>query len=590
MNRTLRMSIALLLCLALGISLAACSPTANGPAAEPTPGEATTAPTDAPQSAGKFVAGKYEGEANGFGGLMKVSVEVDENAILSVEVTENAETTGIGSNAVDKLPPAIVEAQSLAVDVISGCTISSGALLAAVESALVKAGADVTSLYEKAGAGAALPAAEDATTDIVVIGGGGAGMAAAMEAKNQGKDVILVEKLAMLGGTTALASTAFNAGGSSVQMAMNPPFTADDYYKKLIGTGSDDPLMRVMADRSGADVDWLIDMGADMSRVINGSQHTPADGSAYGSMLVAVLTKQVGDLQIDCRLQTKATELVTDGDKVVGVKVEGPNGAYTINAKAVILATGGFASNPAMVDKYTPQWSGYPSTASVGATGDGITLATSVGAAIGNMDQASPQTVAFDTGTSVVSLTNVRYNGAILVNKEGKRFVNELSTTGPLGSAIKEQTDGGAFLLFDQAAVDNAALMQTYKDAGYFEEAGSLEDLANMIKIDAAELAKTVTAYQGFFDKGEDTEFGRKESMFSRLDKAPFYCAWITPANQTTLGGLVIDTGARVMNEGGLAIEGLYAGGETTCSGGQGITRAIVLGRLAAVTAIEDIK
>ncbi len=451
------------------------------------------------------------------------------------------------------------------------------------------------------------------TTDIVVVGGGGAGMAAALAANSKDVDVILLEKLSEMGGTTLYASTAVNAGGSSVQMkgeayaadantdatsgasesdepSADGTYTARDYYRKLVGNKDvDDPSLKNLAILSGKMVDWLIGMGADLGTVINGSQHITSDGSAMGKMLVPVLVKNLEDAGIDYRKNSNVTDLIMDGDKVVGVIVDNGTEEYEIHAEAVVLATGSFASNPEMVAKYTPQWAGYPSTASPGATGDGIRMALKVGAALGNMDNAGPQTVAYDTGNGAISLTNARYNGAILVNKEGNRFVDELSATSILGKTITEQTDGNAYLIFDQVSVDRAALMQEYKEAGYFTQAETLEELGEALNIDSAALVESVATYRTSFDAGVDSEYGRKASMFSRIDTPTYYGAKISPASQQTRGGVMIDLEARALREDGSAIEGLYIGGETANQMGQGLTVAFVIGRLAGETAAEDI-
>lgn len=562
--------ITLIACMMLAIGLSGCS-------SEP----------ETPDT--KFTAGTYSAEADGFHGPVKVSVEVDTDKILSIAVTEHTETEGVGTNAINALPGLIVERQSLAVDTISGCTLTSEALIAAVEAALVEAGADKEELYVES-EGTDHVTHEDETTDIVIVGAGGAGMAAAVEAVSQGANVILIEKTGVVGGTTSLATTAYNAGGSSVQMAMDEPFIADDLYKKVAGTLDDsNPVLRAMVDRTGADADWLIEMGADMTKVINGSQHVTADGSAFGPMLVSTLQNKMNELGVDVRLNTEGVKLVTTDGKVTGIEVESLEGNYTIHADAVILTTGGFASNPEMVDKYTPKWSGYPSTAAVGATGDGITMALEVGASIGNMDACSPQTVAFNTGKSTISFTFLRYNGAILINKEGTRFVDELGVESVLGTSIKESTDGGAYVVIDQTLVDSSSQVQGFVEAGYFQKAETIEELAGIIGCDAATLEATISKYQTAVDTGNDEEFGRTLGMTLRFDNAPYYTAWITPANQTTLGGLNIDTSARVLAEDGSVIEGLYAGGETTNSSGHGLTRAVTIGRLAGETAVADL-
>ncbi len=168
----------------------------------------------------------------------------------------------------------------------------------------------------------------DIQTQVAVVGAGGAGMAAAIEAKDLGLEVILIEKLAFVGGTTSMASTAYNAGGMKLQLEADPPFTADDAYQAWIGSGEDDPYLRLLADRSGATGDWLVDMGADLGK-FNGKQVMPSDGSALGSMLVGVLDNAVKERGIDLRTETTGTSLVTDETgKVTGIQVTDVEGYY----------------------------------------------------------------------------------------------------------------------------------------------------------------------------------------------------------------------------------------------------------------------
>lgn len=253
---------------------------------------------------------------------------------------------------------------------------------------------------------ASVAGAQNLSADILVVGAGGAGMAAAIEAheaSNGKAKVVILEKLPFVGGTTLLASTAYNAGGSKLQ----PNYSAKDYEAKLLkgfpkADDHDRANIRQLAELSGPTADWLVAMGADMSRVINGSQMTPADGSAYGAMIVPVLKKRVDALGISVVTNADVQELVTDAaGRVTGVKATiKTKDLQTIPAKAVILATGGFASNPELVMRFSPQWAGYPSTASVGAEGDGILMAEKLGAKLDNMALAGPQTVAYDTVTA----------------------------------------------------------------------------------------------------------------------------------------------------------------------------------------------
>jgi len=520
--------------------------------------------------------GTYEVSAKGNNGPVVFSVEIQGQAIKSIKVVRGEETPGLGVEAIAMISKEIIARQTTAVDAVSGATNSSRAVTAAVEAALQKAGGTAADLKKTHQTDAALPT--NNSTDVLVVGAGGAGMGAAIAAKEAGAKVLLIEKLPLVGGTTLLASTAFNAGGSKVQMSSAKPYTAADYYAKLEKGARGQELANVkqLADLSGPTADWLIGMGADLSRVINGSQHTPKDGGALG---------------IETRTDTKATDLIvgTDG-RVSGVRVTTPKGSYEIHAKAVILAAGGFASNPDLVKRFSPQWAGYPSTASVGATGDGIIMAEKAGAALSQMDLTGPQTVAYDTGHGAVSLTNVRYNGAILVNQEGKRFANELGQTAALASAITKQTGGAAYLIFDQKAVDHASLMQAYKARGYFVEAPNLTDLAAKLGINPQALGATVREWHTVYDTKQDPVFGRKDSIFTRIDTAPYYGQKISPASQTTYGGVMRDAKCRAVRADGSVIPGLYVAGETASQFGSGVTIAVVLGRLAGTEAAKEVE
>ncbi len=527
--------------------------------------------------------GAYETQAMGNNGSVVVKTTIKDGRIASVEVVKSSETPLLGQGALDALSKAIAEQQTLKLDVVSGATNSSRAILTAVSEALVKAGggeADLKPVKTKAPEPGIVA---DATTDVLVIGAGGAGMTAAIEATNRGARVILIEKLPNVGGTTLFSTTSFTAGGSKLQMSGKKHFTAEDFYKKLLVEfpGSESANLKQLAERSGPTVDWLIGLGADLTKVINDSQHVSPSGKALGTIVVPTLKKEVDRLGIDTRTETKAVDLIVKDGKVVGAEVETPRGKYKIFADSVVLATGGFASNPELVAKYTPQWAGYPSTASRGSTGDGLLMGMKVGAAISHMDVAGPQTVAYDTGKGAVSLTNVRYNGAIIVNREGRRFVNELGNKNTIGMATKKQTDGIGFLIFDQTCLDRGELLKKYKMQGYFVEANTPEELAKKLGINPDGLKQTLKEWAVVYQTKKDAQFDRKDSIFSAIDKAPFYGQKTSPANQVTFGGLTRDTQARVVSTSGKPIDGLYVCGETADQFGHGVSIAITTGRIA---------
>lgn len=528
--------------------------------------------------------GVYETTAKGNNGDVVMKTTIQAGKITAIEVVKSQETPMLGDKAIERLTHQIIAQQSVGLDVVSGATNSSQATLACVKAALVKAGGSEKDLKARTEKKKDVAALADATTDVLVVGAGGSGMAAAIEAQSRGARVILIEKMPHVGGTTLYSTTSFTAGGSRLQMAGDKKFTPEDFHKKLLVEfpNQDSPNLRQLAQRSGPTVDWLLDMGVDISKVINNSQHVSPQGKALGMVLVPVLKKEIDRRGIDTRTETKAVDLIIDKNGVVtGAVVQTPKGQYRIHARSVVLSTGGFASNPEMVAKYTPQWAGYPSTASRGSTGDGLVLAQKAGAALSHMDIAGPQTVAYDTGKGAVSLTNVRYNGAIIVNREGKRFVNELGNKNTIGMATKQQTEGIGFLVFDETCLQRGELLKRYKAQGFFVQAKTPEELAQKLGIDPKGLKATLADWKVVYDTKKDAQFGRKDSIFSAIDRAPFYGQKTSPASQVTFGGVTRDTEGRAVTPAGKPIEGLYVSGETADQLGHGVSIAITTGRLA---------
>lgn len=517
----------------------------------------------------------FTSAAAGMMGDVTVEVELDGNVIKAVTVTAHNETPGIGDIAAEKIPAAIVENQTLAVDTVSGATVTSKAILAAVEACIAQAGLDAEAYKTAVKAEeAAAPAAEDATTEIVVVGAGGAGMTAAIRAAELGKKVILLEKMGMVGGNTAMATTAYYAIGSRTQEAQGETATAEDFYNWLMSKGTDqypmDPEMtRVIVDKSGAAINWMMDIGTDFGRVFNKFSHSPTDGSAPGVSIVNALKNKMDEMGLDYRLENAATSIVlNDQGKVAGVTVSSPNGDYTIYADAVILAAGGYAANPEMLAQYDARWASLGCSSSKGQNGDAIRMAIAIGADVSSIDNIKVNPTVLYNGDNLLSMSTLRSNGGLLVNKLGKRFYNESGNYTLTSAALLEQPDQIAYMVFD-ATMLKIGLMASYKEAGYFIEAATIEELAEKTGIDAKGLADEIARNQEFAAKGVDEDFGRT-NLTIKFDNAPFYAVKVYPAAQGTFGGLKVNTGAEVIDVNGNVIEGLYAAGETAGEGTQG--------------------
>lgn len=443
--------------------------------------------------------------------------------------------------------------------------------------------------------------------DIVVIGGGGAGMTAAIQAVQDGAtDVVILEKMPITGGNTTRSTGGLNASGTSYQEAEGIEDSVELFVEDTMKGGkelNDKELVTVMAENSVDAVDWVNEIGGDLSVVgmFGGASvkriHRPSDTSAVGPMLVKALNAKVEELGIPVLTETTAEKiLVDDSGKVCGVTgTDKDGGTFTIDCTAVVLATGGFGANSDMVVEYQPDLEGFCTTNHAGATGDGITMAKELGAAFVDMEQIQTHpTVNPDTQTMYTE--GVRGNGAILVNKEGKRFCDELGTRDVVSAAILEQTDGQCYLVFDEAVRESLAAIESYIKAGIVTEADTPEALGEAIGVDGAALAETLKTYAGYKAAGKDEEFGR-ESMELPLDKPKYYAALCAPAIHHTMGGVKINTSTEVLKEDGSAIPGLFAAGEVTGGvhggnrlGGNAVTDIVVFGRIAGSGAADYVE
>ncbi|MDF9841719.1 MULTISPECIES: flavocytochrome c [unclassified Paenibacillus] len=443
------------------------------------------------------------------------------------------------------------------------------------------------------------------STDIVIIGGGGAGMTAAIEAHNQGAKVILIEKMPMLGGNTVRAEGGLNAAGTPYQAAAGIVDSPELHYEDTMKGGknlNNPDLVRTLTNGAAASVEWLKENGAELSEVgrAGGASvnriHRPAGGEAAGNFIVVALKKKLEEYNIDVRLQTTANEIIKNKDGVVtGVKVtDKENKQYTINADSVILAAGGFGANMEMIKSYQPQLADFSTTNHPGATGDGTTMAEQIGAKLVDMKeiQIHPTTI---PGQGVLITEGVRGDGAILVNTEGKRFTNELLTRDVVSQNILAQPGKVAYLIFNDELRANLKATEVYFGMDLVKEGSTPAELAQQIGIDAVALADTLERYNGFVASGTDTDFERADLVLS-FEQGKYYAIQVTPGIHHTMGGVVINTQAQVLDTNDQIIKGLYAAGEVTGGvhggnrlGGNALADIITFGRIAADEAVKSL-
>ena len=599
----------------------------------------------------------YTGEAFGHDkeNPVKVTLTIKDKTITKVEVDASHETNGIGSKAAETMPGAIVAANSLEVDGVSGATQTSKAIIEAATAALKQAGLEPSDLVSKNTSTTKAKDIEE-TVDVVVVGAGGAGMTAAITATDAGKKVIVVESQPIAGGNSVRSTGGMNAAKTPYQdknefkeaagvektlataaekFADNATITAlaatvkeqwDAYQANpqgyfdsvelmeldtlIGGKGKNNPeLVKALAENSAVAIEWLASIGADVKNVgaFGGASvkriHRPvnADGkvTAVGAYIVPILEKNLQDRNVQFLFDTTANEIIMKDGKAVGIKATGKDGhKVTINAKSVVIATGGFGANAEMVEKYKPELKGFATTNAEGAQGQGIEMATAVGAATVDMDQIQihPTVHIEEDGNAHLITEGLRGDGAILVNAEGKRFYDEVSTRDKVSAAIIAQPDKSAWLVVDQSMVDKSAVIAGYIKSGYTVTGATYEELAKAMGVDEATFVSTMNTWNQAVEAKSDAEFNRT-SFANPLTAAPYYAIKITPAVHHTMGGIVINPKAEVLNEKGEVISGLFAAGEVTGGvhganrlGGNAVADFVVFGRISGQSAADNAK
>ena len=596
------------------------------------------------------VSGDFTGTAKGFGGDVSVTLTLTDGAITGCTAEGKDETQGVGSEAIAKMPGEIAESGSIAVDGVSGATVTSTAIKEAAAAALTAAGLNPDD-YKTAVENNAT--AEDSTVDadVVVVGAGGAGMTAAITAAAEGKTVVILESQSMVGGNSVRATGGMNAGKTVYQdenefgesagvektlktaaekYADNETITAlaktvseqwaayqanpTGYFDSVElmeldtmigGKGINDPeLVETLCANSADAIDWLDEHGITLHNVssFGGASvkriHRPvnAEGKtvSVGSYMIPLLEENCEKAGVKMMLDTTATEILTDANgAAVGIKATGSTGeTVTVNAKAVVLTTGGFGANLDMVTEYKPELKGFMTTNAAGIQGQGIEMAQAIGAATVDMDQIQIHPTV-EANTAALITEGLRGDGAVLINAEGKRFIDEVGTRDVVSAAEIAQTGSYSWLVVDQAMVDASSVIQGYIKKGYTVTGATYEELGKAMGVDAAAFAETMDKWNGYVEAKNDPDFGRT-SFANPLNTAPYYAVKVTAGVHHTMGGLKINANTEVLNEKGEVIPGLFAAGEVTGGvhganrlGGNAVADFTVFGRIAGAAASD---
>ena len=584
-----------------------------------------------------YTAGVYTAQANGNNGPVTVEVEVSDAEILSVKVTEHAETAGLSDTPIERIPAKIVEGQTLAVDTVSGATNTSNAILKAAEDALAQAGADIEALKAVQEKDETAGETAERHVQALVIGAGGSGLAAAITLQEQGIETLVVDKMANAGGATALTGALINGGCSKQQAERGVTDDVQTMFMDAMVYGSfqnDARMTWLMVNNTGDSVDWLHDtVGVEFEEAINHFPEHTNDRAFYPKgkqpgYLTGTMEQHYLSNGGELLLETRAQHLLTEDGRVIGASCSTADGTLNIYADVTLLATGGYGASVALrpADQMGTLFYGASSS-----TGDGIIMAEEVGAMTHYMQylKSYPQGIEkpLDGGNITADGTTFRGNayisplasqavtlndGAIYVNVEGERCMNENMDFVSIKKVTQKQTDMTVYLVMDQKGYDKwmgmmevsagltPEIVAPWLDADdgkpVFRKGATVEEAAEA-GIDAEKLSATVAHFNEMVASGKDDDFGRAEMSVGLDSDGPIYIVEQRLRMATSLGGLKTSTSFEVYDENEQAIDGLYACGEVI-GGVHGdesmpsncVAWAVTSGRLAAKAAADAVK
>lgn len=524
--------------------------------------------------------GTYTAEAEGFHGTIKLEVTVDAEAITGIEVVEHSETAGIGEAALPVLVESVLEHQTTGVDSVAGATVTSEAFKAALTDALTQAGADMDKMSQPVEADELEAVTMEA--DVVVVGAGAAGLSAGLKAAQDGKNVIILEKMGVIGGASAMAGSGTMATGSTWQKEDGYEDSPEQLVEDMMENGhnkNDRATVELFANTIGEAFDWLVDEnGAAVPYQRSGEPTRTYSGVGRGAGVCQSLCDKFLAEGGTLLLNTPATALIINDGAVTGVMAEGEGKAYTINAKAVVLASGGYGANDELVPD---EYKAFVYAGHAGAEGDAIAMVEPLDADLINMDliNTQPNSMILPSGLGQYcnpGVSRAYAAGGFMVNQDGERFFNEQANAWDLMQAMK--ANDAQYLIMDQAAFDgfNAGmtgskiytmedvetwLADDYEGQPVMKTAATLEELADKLGIPADALSASVQAFNEAAASGSADEFGRTPAA-AQSEEGPYYALEMHIRYYASLGGLHINDGMQVLNTQQEAIPGLYAAGE----------------------------
>ena len=568
--------------------------------------ETSTVSTDS-GNAGLFTAGTYSVSAAGRNGDVNVTAVFTSDKIESIDI-ESEETESIGVTAMEQMKEEILENQSLAVDAVSGATLSSNAFMEALSDAVTQAGADPAALgYGEETSKVSDEVEYETEADIIVVGGGAAGMMAAVAASEEGASVILLEKSSVLGGNTVCAANGINAADSKVQLADETYQSKGASVEGLEGLQMNNEdarenLVNAFAENSGEVIDWFSDLGVEFTVNIQDDERNSEqnyymlqaeEGGTTALTLVNYLIKAFNDSDVTVYMNMDAYELVDDNGTITGVIAKDADGNdVTFTGKAVMLATGGFGKNQELLAEVSPYLANATTDEVAPTTGEGLLMAEEAGADTVNLDaiQTFPHVIP-DYGMILpMNLPGGFVPDALYVNNSAERFTAEGFE---IPDAILSQDQGEVYCIFDDSGMNDS--LQKLVDSGVISSAESAEELGEKLGIDGAKLSETITAFNEDIADGTDDAFGREQNLNSF--EGTLYGYRFGVGAHYFMGGVLINEKTQVLDTDGNPINGLYAAGEVTGGfhgtfrvDGSGLGDSFTFGRISGKEMAEAVK
>lgn len=519
--------------------------------------------------------------------VINVSLETDR--IADIELVSGPSQVEFVTSF-EEIKSRILDANTPHVDAISGATSQSEAVKKAVSKAMVKS---TKARVAEEGGDELAPK----NYDVVVVGSGGAGLAAAIQAHDEGASVLIVEKMPTIGGNTIKASAGMNAAETRFQRVKGIQDSKELFYAETLkggGNKNNPELLHRFVENAPEAIEWLARRGIMLNDITTTGgmsidrTHRPRDGSAVGGYLISGLVRNVTKRGIDVMLDTSVDDILFTDGEVSGVRLlTEEKETVLVQAKSVVVATGGFSANSAMVVKYRPDLEGFVTTNHKGATGGGIALLERIGA--GTVDMGEIQIhPTVEQKTSYLISESIRGGGAILVSQQGQRFYNEMSTRDKVSAAIIALPEHFAYIVFDEHVRAKNKAADEYIAKGLVVSASSPRELAAKLGMDEHAFLATLERYNGFVEKQHDDDFGRTTALRAPINEGPFHAIQIAPGVHHTMGGVTINTSTEVLNAEHQVIPGAYAAGEVVGGihggnriGGNAVADIIIFGTLA---------